>query len=70
MGSFEHNAAIGPLLKQLVMAAPHESQQWVMVESLCLGLGLLHQRSPRQTAEFIETVAARIASGERGIDGP
>lgn len=63
--SESHNTAIVPLLKLLVDAAPSESDQWVLLETLCLGIGHLHQRSPRQTAEYIDTMADRITSGER-----
>lgn len=60
-----HNQAIYPLLKLLTRAAQTEAQQWVILESLCLAVGKLHSRSPRQTAEFIEAMAERLATGER-----
>lgn len=60
-----HNAAVGPALFTIVEAAPTEAGQWVILESLCLGIGLLHKRTPRQTAEFIEAMAERIATGQR-----
>lgn len=60
-----HNAAIYPLLKQITAAGETEAQQWVILETLCLGLGQLHQRTPRQTALFVETIAERLASGDR-----
>lgn len=60
-----HNAALSPALKAIVENAAEESDQWVILESLCLGIGFLHGRQPRQIAEFIELMAERIATGER-----
>lgn len=65
-----HNAAIKPALGTIVEAAPTEAEQWVILESLCLGIGLLHKRTPRQTAEFIEAMAERIATGARQVADP
>jgi hypothetical protein len=45
-----------------------EAAQWVIIESLCIGLGLLHGRDRRGIAEIVETVAARICTGEREYD--
>lgn len=42
-----------------------EATQWIIIESLCIGLGLLHGRDRRGIAEIVETVAARICTGER-----
>ena len=63
--SERHNAAIYPLLKLLTEHAATEPDQWVILETLCLGVGKLHGRTPRQTAEFIEAMAERIATGAR-----
>jgi hypothetical protein len=63
----EHNAAIRRLLPVLVECGEDEAGQWVLIESLCAGIGLLHGRTPRQTAEFIELVAERIARGGGGF---
>lgn len=63
--SDRHNAALAQLLKGIILANPTEEGQWVILESLCLGIGLLHGRTERQTAFFVETMAERIASGER-----
>ncbi|MFN3473526.1 MAG: hypothetical protein ACK4ZW_05720 [Blastomonas sp.] len=63
--SSAHNAALRPALKLIVEAAKDEAGQWVLLESLCLGIGMLHGRSNRDTAVFIETMAERIATGER-----
>lgn len=63
--SDQHNAAIYPLLKLLTEHAATELEQWVILETLCLGIGKLHGRTPRQTAEFIEAMAERIATGAR-----
>lgn len=60
-----HNAAIYPLLKTLTDHAQTEAQQWVILESLCLAIGKLHGRTPRQTAEFIEAMAERLTTGAR-----
>lgn len=60
-----HNQAIYPLLKLIAEAAQTEAQQWVILESLCLAIGKLHSRTPRQNAEFIEAMAERLATGER-----
>lgn len=63
--SDNHNAAMLPLLRMIVESADTEARQWVILESLCLGIGKLHRRSGRETAEFIETMAERIVTGER-----
>jgi len=60
-----HNAAILPLMRLIVDHANDESDQWVLLETLCLGVGKLHGRSPRETAIYIETMAERLATGER-----
>ncbi len=65
MSAAKHNAAILPLLERITDAAPTEAEQWVLLESLCLGIGFIHGHDERATAEFIETMAERIASGER-----
>lgn len=61
----QHNSAIFPLLKMLTSYAATEPNQWVILESLCLAIGKLHGRTGRQTAEFIEAMAERIATGAR-----
>lgn len=61
----QHNAAMLPLLRMIVQHAGTEPSQWVILESLCLGIGKLHRRSARETAEFIEAMAERIATGDR-----
>lgn len=63
--SDEHNAALLPLLRIVTSAAPGEAGQWVILESLCLGIGKLHNRTPHQTAEFIEAMAERLTTGAR-----
>ena len=63
--SEQHNAALFPMLKLITAHAETESDQWVILESLCLGIGRLHGRSPRQTAEFVEAIAERFTTGER-----
>jgi hypothetical protein len=65
MGAWSHNAAIPPCLKAIVENTDGEAEQWVMLESLCLGIGKLHGRTARETAVFIETMAERLATGER-----
>lgn len=60
-----HNAVIFPLLKMLTSHATNEPEQWVVIESLCLAIGKLHNRTPRQTAEFIDAMADRLTTGER-----
>jgi hypothetical protein len=65
MSSEAHNAAILPCLKLLVEAAQSEADQWILLETLCCGIGKLHQRTARQTAEFIDLMSERIATGER-----
>jgi len=64
-----HNAAIKPALMAIVEGATTEAEQWVLLESLCFGIGILHGRAPRQIAEFIETMAERIATGQRALRG-
>lgn len=63
--SAKHNEALLPLLQMIVAAAPTEQAQWVILESLCLGIGKLHGRTPRETALYAETIAERLATGER-----
>jgi hypothetical protein len=65
MGAWNHNAAILPCLKAIVENTGSEAEQWIMLESLCLGIGKLHGRTARETAVFIETMAERLATGER-----
>lgn len=60
-----HNAAILPLMRLIVDHAETEADQWVLLETLCLGIGRLHGRTPRATAVFIETMAERLATGDR-----
>lgn len=60
-----HNAAILPMLRLITDHAKTEADQWVILETLCLGIGKLHGRSPRDTAIYIETMAERLATGER-----
>lgn len=60
-----HNAAILPMLRLIIDHAKTEADQWVILETLCLGIGKLHGRSPRDTAIYIETMAERLATGER-----
>lgn len=61
----KHNAALLPLLRLVTEHATTEPDQWVILESLCLGIGKLHGRTPRQTAEFVEVIAERFTNGER-----
>lgn len=63
--SHRHNEALLPMLKMIIAAAPTEEAQWVVLESLCLGIGKLHGRTPRETALYAETIAERLATGER-----
>ena len=60
-----HNAVLFPMLKLITQAAGTEEGQWVILESLCLGIGKLHNRSPRQTAIYVETIAERLTTGEK-----
>ena len=60
-----HNDALMPLLRLIISHGRSEPDQWVILESLCLGIGKLHGRTPRQTAEFIEAMAERLTTGER-----
>ena len=65
MGSEQHNAAILPMLRMIVDHADTEAAQWVVLESLCLGIGKLHGRTPRETALYVESIAERFTTGER-----
>lgn len=60
-----HNAAILPMLRLITDHAETEADQWVLLETLCLGIGKLHGRSPRDTAVYVETMAERFTTGER-----
>jgi hypothetical protein len=53
------------MLRLIADAAKTESAQWVILESLCLGIGKLHRRTEKETALFVETIAERLATGER-----
>ena len=53
------------MFKLLAEKGKDEADQWIIIESLCLGIGKLHGRSARATAIFVETIAERIATGER-----
>lgn len=61
----QHNAAVRMILPIMVEHVRSEADRWTVLESLCLGMGLLHGRTTRQTAIFIETMAERLAGGER-----
>lgn len=63
--SERHNAAILPILRLITEAADSQASQWVLLETLCLAIGKLHGCTPRQTAEFVEAIAERLASGKR-----
>lgn len=60
-----HNAAILPIMKMIVAAEPEEAGQWVLLETLCLGIGKLHGWTPRQIAVYVESMAERFATGAR-----
>lgn len=60
-----HNNVLLPLLKLMVEAEETESGQWIILESLSLGIGKLHGRTLRQTAEFVEAMAERLTNGSR-----
>lgn len=61
----KHNAAVRILLPQIARADTDEVLQWIIMESLCLGVGLVHGRSRREIAEVLEMMADRIMKGER-----
>ena len=63
--SDKHNAALLPALRISTNHGEDEASQWVILESLCLGIGKLHGRTARETAVFIETMAERLTTGER-----
>lgn len=63
--SEQHNAAMLPLLRMIAEHADTEVRQWVILESLCLGIGKLHGRSPAETALFVENIAERLVEGAR-----
>ena len=60
-----HNQAMLPIMRLIVEHAPSEAEQWVVLESLCCGIGLLHGRNAKATATFVETIAERLCEGER-----
>ena len=49
MSAESHNAAIFPVLHAISRHSTDEAEQWVLIETLCLAIGHLHQRTPRQT---------------------
>ena len=52
-------------MRLITEAAPKEADQWVLIETICLAVGLLHGRTNKQLAEFVDTVADRITQGKR-----
>ena len=60
-----HNQAMLPIMRLIVEHAATEADQWVIIESLCCGIGNLHGRNAKATATFVETIADRICEGER-----
>lgn len=63
-----HNRTVREMMPLIARHTDDEATQWIIIESLCIGLGLLHGRSRRDIAEVVEMVAARICSGEREYD--
>lgn len=63
--STAHNEALLPCLKIIVENGQDEAGQWVILESLCLGIGRLHGRTPEQTAIYVEQIAERFVEGAR-----
>lgn len=59
-----HSVVIEPAIQLIQRIAPSEAEQWYVIECLCLGIGSLHGRTPRQTAEFLDLMAVRIAKGK------
>lgn len=60
-----HNQAMLPIMRLIVQHAPTEAAQWVILESLCCGIGRLHGRTAKATAIFVESIAERLCEGER-----
>ena len=63
--SQNHNDAMPPILRLIVDHAQTEAGQWVILESLCLGVGKLHGRTAKEIALYVETIAERLTTGER-----
>lgn len=63
-----HNTTVREVMPMLARHTRDEATQWIIIESLCVGLGLLHGRNRRDIAETVEMMAARICSGEREWD--
>lgn len=63
----KHNAAVRILLPQIARADTDEVLQWIIMESLCIGIGLVHGRSRLEVAEALEMMADRIVKGEREV---
>lgn len=60
-----HNAAVEAILVLMVQALPDEGDKWVVLESLCLGVGRLHGKSDSEVAETLDYMSSRLAAGER-----
>jgi hypothetical protein len=60
-----HNRLTKEALKLIATGVETEAQAWVIMESLCIDLGLLYKRDARGTALFVENIAERIVGGER-----
>lgn len=59
--SVDHNQAVYPIMR-LLCEGRGETEIWVLIESLCLGAGLLFGRDARGTATFVETIAERMGT--------
>lgn len=57
--SADHNAAMHGLLKLLVEGRT-EAEIWVIIESLCMGVGRLFNRDGKATALFVEIMAEAL----------
>lgn len=64
--SDRHNAIIHAVLP-LIVNQQTEEECWVVIESLCAGIGAIFGRDGQQTAIFVESVAERLATGQRPL---
>lgn len=60
MSAAEHNILVPCILRDLVRNTSGEAECMVALESVVLGVMLLHRPEARQAAEFLDTLTARV----------
>lgn len=60
MSSEQHNILVPGIMRDLVRNAPTESEMMVALESVILGVMMLHRPEPRQASEFLDALTMRV----------